>query len=401
MKKVFGLLLIPALLVSLAACGGTDQPEGPDNPGNNETFEDKLFDGIGAAFDESLGYYNEHPSVIQEGGKRWLYYTRNTVKYDDKTDSIAVREGTLSGGKWTYGEAKTCVTVSASGWDSGNVFGADVVKGSFTYGGEAFSYLMAYSGTDRTDRKDAEIGLAVAKTPAGDWVKVGTKPLLPFDSTEWDNVGLTTYPGNIEASLVSFDKAGKVYLFYEESELFKSNYVCELDCSNLDAIVRGGRKVVETTGVSDLGTSNPLLYGADFIYDEEGESFFALRETRTTATANPVAADTVQLLRASKNVLTQIDQGIATGAPTVWWSKVGDDIDGDATADLTDANKIFGYKRIFSPCIVSDEYGRLSEYGSLDIMFTTQACEGDERLPADRADAYRFSQMIHTLTVTY
>lgn len=395
MKKLIGLLMVPVFLIPLAACGVTQ----PEEPG--ETFESKCFDGIGAVFDESMGYYNEHPSVLQEGAKRWLYYTRNTVKYDDRTDSIAVREGTLSGGTWKYGEAKTCITVSATGWDSGNVFGADVVKGSFTYGGEAYSYLMAYSGTDRTDRKDAEIGLAVSKSPDGDWIKVGTAPLLPFDSTEWDNVGLTTYPGNIEASLVSYDKAGKVYLFYEESELFKSNYVCELDCSDLDRIVKGGRKVIETTGVSDLGTSNPLLYGADFVYDEEGKEFYSVREVRTTATANPVVADGVQLFRASETVLTEIKQGIAVQPPADWWSRIGGDIDSDATADLTDPNRIFGYQRIFSPCIVSDEYGRLPEYGSLDVLFTTQTCEGDERLPSDRADAYRFSQMIHALTVTY
>ena len=41
------------------------------------------------------------------------------------------------------------------------------------------------------------------------------------------------------------------------------------------------------------------------------------------------------------------------------------------------------------------------EYGSFEMLFTTQANDGDERLPADRADAYKYSQMIHSMEITY
>ena len=99
MKKLMCVLLVGLVALSLAAC--TDNPndpgDGPENP--TETFEEKIYDGIGAVFDESMGYYNEHPSAFQEGTTRWLFYTRNTVKYDDTTDSIAVRKGTYSGRK--------------------------------------------------------------------------------------------------------------------------------------------------------------------------------------------------------------------------------------------------------------------------------------------------------------
>ncbi len=402
MKKLMCVLLVGLVALSLAAC--TDNPndpgDGPENP--TETFEEKIYDGIGAVFDESMGYYNEHPSAFQEGTTRWLFYTRNTVKYDDTTDSIAVRKGTYSGGQWTYGEPTTCITPSENGWDSARVFNADVVKGTFSYGGEDYSYLMAYSGSTRADRADADIGFAVAKTPDGEWVKVGTTPFIDFSSSQWDSVGLTYYPGAIEPSLVSFDQGGKVYLFYEESESFKNNYVYELDCSDLDNIVRGGRKVIERTGISDLGTSNPLLYGADFAYDPDSDELYAAREGRTTATSNPIVADEVQTLRSSMDILDTIEQGVRPSGetPRVWWSSVGDKIDGDATADLEN-NLIFGYTRIFSPCIVSSEYGYLLEYGTFEVMFTTQANDSDERLPSDHADAYKYSQMIHSLTITY
>ena len=398
MKKVFCILMVGLCSLSLAACNGNPSEE---KPGGDETFEEKVYDGIDAVFDESLGYYNEQPSAIQEGTTRWLFYTRNTVKYDDTTDSIAVRKGTYSGGEWTYGEPVTCITPSEDSWDSARVFNADVVKGTFAYGGEDYSYLMAYSGSDRADRADADIGFAVAKEADGEWVKVGTQPFIRFNSSEWDSVGLTYYPGAIEPSLVSFDKGGKVYLFYEESEVFKTNYVYELDCSDLDHILKVGRKVIERSGISDLGTSNPLLYGADYVYDPESDYLFAAREGRTTATSEPKVADEVQALRSSMDIIDNIDQGILQGEARVWWEAIGDKIDGDTTADLSDPDRIFGYTRIFSPTIVSDPYGYLLEYGTFEVLFTTQANDGDERLPADHADAYKYSQMIHSMTITY
>lgn len=167
----------------------------------------------------------------------------------------------------------------------------------------------------------------MAKTPDGEWVKVGTQPLVTFNSSEWDTVGLSWYPGAIEPSLVSFDEGGKVYLFYEESEVFKSNYAWELDLSDLNNIVKGGRKVIERTGVSDLGTSNPLLYGGDFVYDPDSDYLFAARESRTTATANPIVADEVQVLRSSMDILDEIVQGPTQEEPRVWWEEIGDSID--------------------------------------------------------------------------
>ena len=137
MKKLFCALFAGLLALTMTACADGGKTPGGDTPGGGEeTFENKVFDGIGAVFDESLGYYNEHPSAIQDGTTRWLFYTRNTVKYDNTTDSIAVRKGTYSGGEWTYGDPVTCITPSESGWDSASVFNADVVKGAFSYGGE-------------------------------------------------------------------------------------------------------------------------------------------------------------------------------------------------------------------------------------------------------------------------
>ena len=76
MKKFFSVLIAGAFLLALTACAPDQQTtDDGKKPGGDtqETFEEKVFDGIDAVFDESLGYYNEHPSVIQEGATRWLF----------------------------------------------------------------------------------------------------------------------------------------------------------------------------------------------------------------------------------------------------------------------------------------------------------------------------------------
>lgn len=414
-KNLFGsagLLLAgvmgAASMLGLAACGkkgetsasGSDVGGGSSSSGTGaETYESKWIDGIDPVFDESLGYTNENPSAFQDGATRWLYYTRNTGKYEGSTE-IAVRKGSYKGGAWSYGDYTVCVSPSESGWDSAHVFGADVVKGSFSYNGTAYSYLMAYSGNSSAkDTKNASIGLAVSQSPDGEWIKVGTEPLIRFDSTEWDSTGLLSYTGDIEPSLVSYDGEGKLWLFYEESEVFKSNYVLELDASDLNAIALGGRKVVETSGVSDLGISNPLLYGGDIVWDKDAGELIAVRETTVTVTTDPKLADELQILRSSDRVLYDFKQDWTGREESVetWWSAIGSKIDGDSTAVWEEGKT--GYSRLFSPCIVSDPYGRLLEYGTLDILFSSKGAAGDER--SERDDAYAYSGMIHTLTFTY
>ena len=220
MKKISCILsaLFCLSLLFASSCGGGKTSESDHSGGvssEEETYEQKKLSGIDPVFSESQGYYNESPSVFEAAsGERYLYYTRNTVKNDDATDSIAVRKATYTANGWTYGDAKTLLVPSESGWDSKSVFGADVVRGSFSYRGTGYSYLMAYSGSDEKNRANAEIGLAVSKTPDGEWVKVGSSPVVTFDAGHYDPMGILSYRGAIEPSLVSFDKGGKVYLFY-------------------------------------------------------------------------------------------------------------------------------------------------------------------------------------------
>lgn len=113
-----------------------------------ETYEAKPLTGIGAIFDESLGYYNEHPSVIELDGVRYVYYTRNAEK-NTVSDTIAVRKGTFADGGGRTAEPRTLLAPSQDGWDSAHVYAPTVIKGRFRYGGKDYSYLMAYARQQR------------------------------------------------------------------------------------------------------------------------------------------------------------------------------------------------------------------------------------------------------------
>ena len=291
------------------------------------------------------------------------------------------------------------LTTSESGWDSKSVFASDVVKGEFAYGGKTYSYLMAYSGSNTKDRANAQIGLAVAETPDGEWVKVGNSPVVTFNAGNYDPMGILSYRGAIEPSLVSYDKAGKVYLFYTYYEYLNGSYVLEMDASNLDNLVLGGRKMVPVTGLQDQGASNTQMYSADYVYDGEEDALIAVRNIATTVTVLPKVSEGVQIVTASADVLDTIQQDwVPEGERTSWWSSLGK-IEADDTAVEEDVNKMFGYERIFGGCIVSDPYGHLLTYGELDVFFATQGVYGDSFFQTE--DGYKFSQMIHSLTVTY
>ena len=388
-----------ALAVSGMACRKPDGVQSSGSDSSGETFESKWIDGIDPVFDESMGYSDENPSVIQIGSTRYLYYTKNQSKYSSET-CIAVRTGTYKGGSWTYGEPKTCLTVSENGWDSAHVFAADVVKGNFSLNGTTYSYLMAYSGNSgKNNKKNASIGLAVSNKPDGEWVRAGKDPIVKFNRSDFDRVGLLEYEGDIEPSLISFDENGKVWMFYSEYETFKSNYVVEMDVSDAGNVKIFNKKVLETSGIRDLGITNPLLYGGDFVWDKESGEFIAVRECTVTVTVEPKVSDELQIVKSSEKVLTEHKQEWTGREEFVeeWWNAIGSKIDSDSTA-VYDLERM-GYQRLFSPCIVSDCYGRLLEYGKLDIMFTSKATSADERAETD--ETWKFTGMIHALTVTY
>lgn len=66
---------------------------------------------------------------------------------------------------------------------------------------------MAYLGCVTSDNTSNEVGLAVSKTPAGPWIKLGSNPFCDYELN--GNAGFQWGYG--QPSLVSVDKKDKYY----------------------------------------------------------------------------------------------------------------------------------------------------------------------------------------------
>src|SRR5690554_400687 len=176
---VFVLFLLVSLLVS---CTTTQLPE--------ETYEQKPITGIDPIFEESLGYTNQYPSAIRLNNQlQYVYYSKNVTKYSMEESVIVVREAVNQNDTWNYKQPKIVLEPSLDGWDK-HVFSADVIKGEFQYNGEQYSYLMAYAGSELSNQLNAQIGLAVSKSPTEKFIKVGNSPLISFDKTTQSTSGI-------------------------------------------------------------------------------------------------------------------------------------------------------------------------------------------------------------------
>lgn len=379
--------IVSAMIATSAGCAGGGVRQKP-------------LTGIDPCFSEELGYYNESPSVVRIANEQYMFYTRNEIKNDDSSDTVAVRKAIYTQSGWQFGQAKKVLSLSENGWDSGSIFGADVVKGEFLYGGKTYSYLMAYAGSEDSNRSNAQIGFAVSETIDGDYVRVGDSPVVTFDKKLETPVGLTNYKGLQEPSMVSFDEKGKLTLFYTYYGKFECSYAIEMDCSDLGSIVRGGRRMVNTAGLADSQT-NTTLYAGSYAYDPEEKAYVVVRNYASSVSGLPAVSEAVQAVIASADKIFAVASGGAGSKPEAVWqlydpaqrrvSAIHTAID-----DENDMSRSNGYKRVYNACIAKDEYGRTVSFRQADIYFTSSAVSSDEGLSGDE---YVFTPMIHEYVI--
>lgn len=241
----------------------------------------KLFDAK-----SNYGIYNYCPSVIElEDGTRYVYYCTNQTLYQ-VIDYVGCRKGTPNGdGSYTWGSEKVVFSPSESLWDSMHTCDPSVIKGSFTYGGTEYAYLMAYLGCVSTDNQENKVGLAVANSPEGPFIRVGTEPLVDFTK---DSTSSVFQWGVGQPSLVSIDKAGKVWLFYTRGDLGGTRTVVrECDFSNLDAPVMSNEVKVATTNLVELDGDKDIINNADFAYDANRGIFYAASDCHPNPSSEP------------------------------------------------------------------------------------------------------------------
>ena len=384
-RFLYNIIALGSLATSLVFTACND----PQNP---SSFEQKPITGISAMFDESLGYYNEHASVFDENNERYVYYTKNKTKNNDTNEYIAVRKATQKDGKWSFGDSSVALDVSDGSWDSVKVFQADVIKGAFTLNGENYSYLMAYSGTENeASRKGAQIGLAVAKSAGGPFVRVSENPFITWSAYDYSQYGELTTNGVCEPSLVNYNSESQVILFYS---LFNPNtsYSCKYvlldlsgDLKDLTARKCERGNVLSQKGISDMST-DPACISADFALSADKTTIFAVRDYYPISPLSPAVAEAVQVISAPVEILKET---VSTSSPE--WTIIDDKISSLDTA-VWDQEDMMGYDRVYSACVIGNGYGYVENGNQFSIAFTSCAL-------ASSTPNYKYTPMIHEYAV--
>ncbi len=360
--------------------GDPDTPVDPDKP-NPPVDPDKpnppqVVIGLPAP---DRGHYISNSDLLVDGETRWLVYTTNETA-GEQDNVIAVRKGTYVTGEqtgWAYGEEHIALTGGAGAWDE-YIGSASIVKGEYQLGGVSYSWLMAYSATAQADETQSEIGLAVATSPDGEWVKVGTQPVIEFNAAEL--AASQTSLGCYAPSLVNYNKESGVRIFYSYADQYGhfAKFV-DLDAANLDTLSLSGEAMVPTNGQVSGGDSVTMFPNADFAYDATSGRFYAIKDYSPAASLAPSFADKLQLLYIAADELITTDEGAGWVSVRQWDNT--DTLDGM-------------YERLYGACIVSDAYGHTDGATAAEIVYNV--CD----LEMDNAD-YIFSQKLMTFEVDY
>ena len=295
------------------------------------------------------GIYNYCPTIITEAdGTRYIYYCTNKDSYK-VIDYVGCRKGTPNAdGSYTWSEEAIVLSPSPEGaWDAHHTCDPSVIKGSFAYNGTTYSYLMAYLGCTSYDNQENKIGLAVANSPMGPFVKIGDKPLVDF---KLDPAVSVFQWGVGQASLVSMDKGGKVWLFYTRGDKNGTRTVVrECDLSNLDAPILGSEIALSVNGLTNLNGHGDFMNNADIVYDSEKNRFYAASDCHPNPTSEP------NYIAGSFRVNYMSAANLRSGL----WRNL-----------LVAGKSKTGAERNHNVGIARDEYGHLLDNGIITVYYT-------------------------------
>ncbi len=291
------------------------------------------------------GVYNYCPSVMRSGNTAYIYYCTNTVSHI-VTDYIGFRSAAIGAdGAYQWSDETIVLSPSADKWDSRHVCDPSVVKGEFTYNGEKYAYLMAYLGCKSDNSQDNEIGLAVSKSPAGPFVKVGEQPFIAFTR----DPGFEGFQWGVgQPSLLNEDEKGQIRIFYTRGDKYGTRVIAEVwDLSDLNAPKRKTQAEMGTSTLKNLKDEPDYLNNADFA--RAGDRFVFVSDCHPDPEGEPtyISSHFRILSFAASSVTNPAFQTVST---------VG--------KDLT------GFARNHNCGILRDPYGNLPDEKSATVFYT-------------------------------
>lgn len=171
-------------------------------------------------------------------------------------------------------------------------------------------------------------------------------------------------------------------LFHSMGDMLTTGiYVCELDAADLSNIKGATRQnAVTNFGLVDPGAAVPTFADTDFKLDSESGMLYAVRNYYPVAATAPNLPIAVQLIS-----MPLADLYKANSEWTVIEEQIND-------LDLSTAEND-GWERVYSACIVGDEYGRVDNATSLELNLTVTSYDKE-------TFEYLYYQAITSCTVT-
>lgn len=328
-----------------------NNPKVPSERGKS-SFDGELF---GDNIDED--FYNYCPTIMMEGNNvMHIWYCGNSIS-GRVIDYIVYRKGILCGdGKWQFTEKEIILEPTPGTWDHVHTCDPSVVKGEFAYNNEHYDYLMAYLGCAEYNCTDNEVGIAVAKSPSGPWIKIDSlNPIANYVNSEEYSPDMWGYG---QPCVINIDKKGKVILFYTKGvKSGTSTYLEEWDFSNLNQAIKLRETEIKNSGVVNAQGGADVINNADFAYDPVKHRIYCIKEDF------PYPEDGGVNWITGSNVLMYMTLDKETGFDRLFkdyrWNICGK-LSREATGNFRNHNA----------GIVTDEFGRIINPFEIPVVYT-------------------------------
>ena len=368
MKYAFRICLLLTVALLLSACNKTVSPPSAETTPATDNTTEEVTQSTPAPevippqshtlqfAPTQNGIYNYCPTAMQfSDGTVYIYYCTNRAPFQ-VIDYIGCRKGIRADdGTIVWGEEMLVLAPSEDAWDAHHVCDPSVIEGSFSYQGETYSYLMAYLGCTSYDNQENKIGLAVAKSPEGPFVKVGSTPLVDFAM----DPSITAFQWGVgQPSLVSIDQMGHVNLFYTRGDKSGTRLMLdEWDLSSLDAPQKIKTEAVSKRGLVDLVGNGDFMNNVDLLYDAHAKRYYAVSDCHPNPTETPSFISShfrINYCTEGASFVTRNGFTLETVSPTVT-----------------------GFERNHNAGFLRNPYGHLPSNGYLTVFYTVSALGND------------------------
>lgn len=342
-KSRFILIILVLIMCNIfTSCMEINDNNEPVDKYKNFPFNEPLKDA-----------FNYCPSVFEdEKGVVYCYYCSNKESGIIQ-DHIYVRKGTKNGkGQIVWGEKTLVLAPSFGEYDALHCCDPSVIKGEFSYDGNKYSYLMAYTGN--TSNINNKIGLAVSNEPMQGWVKV-RNPFKKYD-------GDSSHWGVGQPDLLSVDKKGKVMLFYSVGSTSTYMMAEKYDLSDLNNPVLLTSSTITTKGLTNLNGGADVINNANVAYDKNLKRYYFVSD------CHPYPTDGDPLFVSSKFRVTYIsEKGENIGDLFESIAKQG----GKSWSTLATIGEAeTGFKRNSNCGIVRSPYGYVLDSSKIEVYYS-------------------------------